>query len=330
MTGCRRRGTLAARLVALGMALSLALAAILAGCDVPGTTTGATPTTSSQGTTGTSQTTPVSTPTKPYPVQVQDNVVYGPQVGETLDLCTPQGVNFLRSGIVFIHGGGWIEGDKAQYEGLCIAYAQQGFVVASVNYRLAPQHPWPAQIVDVQLAVRYLRSIASQLILDPTRLCAWGDSAGGHLATFLGVLHTIHPGDEAGLLTQYAPDVACVVDEFGYTDLTAPLTTKLQKLLLTDLLGSSNPASNPARFRDASPIFRITATSAPTYIIQGTSDVIVPPSQSQELYAALQHSGVSAQYITYDGGHEFAGLTATQENALVEGAFAFVAAHLSY
>lgn len=306
--------------------LVVALALIVAGCAVPSATTGATaqPT---QGTSG-GQNTPVPTPSAPYSVQAQDNIAYGPRPGETLDLCAPEGTIFSRPGIVFIHGGGWSQGDKSQYTALCISYAERGFVVATLNYRLAPQHPWPAQIVDVQLAVRYLRSIASQLSLDPTRLCAWGDSAGGHLATFLGVLHTIHPGDEAGLLAQYAPDVACVVDEFGYTDLTVPLTTSLQQRLLTDLLGSSNPASNPPRFRDASPIFLVTATNAPTYIIQGTSDVIVPPSQSQELYAALQRNGVTTQYTSYDGGHEFDGLTAEQKNALFQGALTFVTAQL--
>src|SRR5689334_18158846 len=81
----------------------------------------------------------------------------------------------------------------------CALLASRGFVAATIEYRLAPRNHWPAQLVDAQLAVRYLRSQSGALGLDAGRLCAWGESAGGHLAAFLGVLAGVWPGDEAGL-----------------------------------------------------------------------------------------------------------------------------------
>src|SRR5262249_48619939 len=137
---------------------------------------------------------------------------------ETLDLCRPAHTS-KQPGVILIHGGGWQNGAKAVHDPQCSQLAMRGFVAATINYRLAPQDRWPAPLVDVHLAVRWMRSQANVIGLDPTRLCSYGDSAGGHLAVFLGVLPTIHPGDEATTYANQSPSVGCVVDEFGPVDL---------------------------------------------------------------------------------------------------------------
>lgn len=255
------------------------------------------------------------------PVGVQHDVAYGPLPDEKLDLCEPKSTAGTHPGVILIHGGGWHSGDKSGFEPVCTYLAGQGFVATTINYRLGPAHHWPAQVVDAQLAVRWMRAHAASLDLDPTRLCSYGSSAGAHLAVFLGVLHTIHAGDEANLYTDHSPAATCVVDEFGPVDLadlngSNATPTPAQQQALSALFGSATPQSDPAIYRDASPIIDVSAQSAPTLIVQGTQDTTVPPAQSQELQSALQRAGVSVQYLAYPGGHGFSGLSTEQVRAI--------------
>jgi acetyl esterase/lipase len=250
-------------------------------------------------------------------VTVQKNLAYGPveNVAERLDLCTPNGAASLEPGVILIHGGGFVAGEKEDDEALCQALASHGFVAATLNYRLSPANTWPAPLVDVQLAVRWLRAHASDNHLDPQRLCALGDSAGGNLAVFLGVLRGIHPGDKASLLTGQSPSVSCVVDAFGPVDLTRLGGNPFWQNTFTLLFGQAQQ-NNLSLQRDASPLFDVTTLSAPMLIIQGSVDDTVPPSQSQALQRALQQVGVPVSYISFPGGHEYTGLSAQQRQAI--------------
>ncbi|HEY7127811.1 MAG TPA: alpha/beta hydrolase [Ktedonobacterales bacterium] len=256
--------------------------------------------------------TPVSTRAAGfYQVQTQTNIPYGPlaSAGETLDLCLPAGAPDPRPAIVMIHGGGWVNGDKSLLASDCYALALRGFVVASINYRLAPASRWPAQLVDAQLAVRWLRANAAKYQVDPERVCSLGDSSGAHLAVFLGVLPMNTPGDQAGLYADQSPAVACVVDEFGPVDLKALNPLPDWAGTFGVLFGPNALKSDPGLLGRASPLTYVSPKSAPMLIIQGTQDTTVPPSQSQELEEALLKAPVPVQYVTYPGGHEFAGLS---------------------
>lgn len=254
-------------------------------------------------------------PAARYRAVLRPDLAYGPLPGESLDLCTPATAG-TRPGVLLIHGGGWVRGDKRAYDSLCRYLAGQGLVAASAGYRLAradrPSTRWPAQLVDVQLAIRWLRAHSAELDLDPARLCAWGSSAGGHLAAFLGALKTIHPGDEAGMLTVWSPAATCVIDEFGPSDLATIPTLRRER---TALLGAAG-VQQIAALRDASPVFSIAANSAPMLIVQGTLDTTVPPGQSLELLRALRRRGVPVGYIGYAGGHGFSGLAPVQRLSL--------------
>lgn len=258
-----------------------------------------------------------------YPVQVFNNISYGPLRDEVLDECLPVGAPPSEPGIIMIHGGGWIAGDKVHFEELCMNYAAQGYIATTINYRLAPQYQWPDQIGDVQLAVRYLRMNASSLGLDPKRICALGNSAGAHLALLLDELQTIHPADVASIYSDTSPTVQCVVDQFGPTDLSQLFqeNPSVQQNIY-DLLDYQVP---PAPiYQDASPLDNIAAQSGPALIIQGTQDQTVLPDQSQELYQALLNDGISAQYISYDGGHGFSGLSPDQIDVIMAQINAFL------
>jgi acetyl esterase/lipase len=283
---------------------------------------------------GSAPVTPLATVALPAPVprfhaELRPDLPYGPYAAQVLDLCMPAGATGSRPGVVLIHGGAWMHGDKLRWRSLCLQLAAQGFVAASIDYRLAPEWPWPAQLVDAQLAVRWLRAQASSLGLDARHLCAYGDSAGGHLAVFLGVLHSIHAGDLAAALTAQSPAVSCVVDDFGPTDLVSLALTPLGQQIAGPLFGGKTSQSDPALYRDASPVFAVTSASAPMLLLQGTRDGVVPASQSAELARALHAQHVPVQYVTYDGDHEFDGLPAAEQRALLDLTIAFLVANAS-
>lgn len=250
------------------------------------------------------------------------DVRYGVTQQEMADLyLLNKGVNPV---VVFIHGGGWQAGDKSSYAGYYAElYAQAGFHVVAINYRLANYADrttqWNAQLQDVQLAIRWLRQYASVLRIDPTRIGAVGDSAGGHLALFLGSLATSAPNLAGGIsrsnfYAAQSPKVSAVVDMFGPTDLTRPeMYVQISPLAL---FGARPYPVVPNLYRNASPIFTLSPQMAPSCVVHGAIDPVVPVSQSLSLVSRLSQLGVPYRYIPYLGGHEFSGLTWLQKTAI--------------
>lgn len=267
--------------------------------------------------------TPGSTSSSPthtfYRINVVNNVSYGPGSDEKLDGCKPVGVETFRPGVILIHGGAWEGGDKAQYTQICQNLAHMGFVAITINYRLTSEgYRWPDQIGDAQLAVRWMRVHAAALDLDPTRICALGDSAGAHLALLLDELPSIHPADVAGLYSSVSPQVKCVVDQFGPTDLAKlyALGLPFVKSAITALMDGQTPTQNPTLYSDASPVDHINPLVGKLMIVQGTQDTTVLPGQSTELRQDLQKAGIPVRYISYTGGHEYRGSTLTTRDSI--------------
>jgi acetyl esterase/lipase len=235
---------------------------------------------------------------------------YGPDPAQHLDLCLPATENTeRRAAVVMIHGGYWIEGDKSAYDQLCKTAADQGIVAITINYRLADaseHNRWPAQLVDAQLAVRWLRFHAVEFGVDPTRICALGDSAGAHLAVFLAVLDRTAPGDYSSEKPSVSSNIACAVDNFGPIDLSADTYwPPVQQLF-------GNDSRNKQAEHEASPIFFIKQTTAPIMIAHGRADKAVNVDQSLQLYDRLSREHVPVRMTLLDCGHEFLGLS-TQE-----------------
>jgi len=242
--------------------------------------------------------------------RVLADVSYGPDPAQKMDLYLPAGFAGPRPGVELIHGGGWQGGDKNFYMPLGRALAARGFVAFSVNYRLTPAARYPAQADDVQSATRWVRAHAGEYHLDPARLGALGDSAGGHLSLILGTRDTQNSTDPA--LAAQSSHVQCVVDFYGPSDLTTatpavPQTDgqKYVARVLHDLLGGA-PQDSPALARAASPLFSVDAKSAPTLIITGTDDPLVSPAQSERMADALRAAGVETTLaVMYKQGHGF-------------------------
>ena len=251
-------------------------------------------------------------------VSVKRDIAYGPRPEQTLTTCRPaaNGAKTLP-GVVLIHGGAWVSLDKTDLMPLCMALARDGLVAATLDYRLVkktdPATLWPAQLADVQLAVRWLRANAASLHIDSTRVAAWGESAGGHLAVFLAAKKTIEPSDMAGRLADQPVTVACAVDNFGPVDLTDPGSLKD---IVELLVGKPMGVVNAAAFREASPLFLVGKDTAPIFIEHGSADEVVAPAQSFKLFGALTENGVPARFTVFPGGHTWKNVSISEKTLM--------------
>ena len=222
-----------------------------------------------------------------------------------MNVFLPQGGTAPHPVAVMVHGGGWEHGDAGPSNRLSpveSGLVGRGFVVASLNYRLAPQYVWPAQIEDVKCAIRYLRANAATYGIDTTRIGAWGGSAGGHLVSMLG---TAGPsaGYDVGQYLDQSSAVQAVVDEWGPADLTAPGWGPAASQVITQVFGVT-PGQPSSVLRAASPVTYVSANDPPFLIIQGEADSTVPASQSQEFAAVLKSAGVpETLLLVRNAGH---------------------------
>ena len=245
-------------------------------------------------------------------VEVQKDVTYGVVEGESLKLDLyqmPAAGATLRPGIVFIHGGGWSGGDKSEFAAMAKEMAERGYVAVSVNYRLAPKYKFPANVEDVQRATRWLRVNGNLLKVDPRRIGAMGASAGGHLASMLGVMEA-----KGGSIPDQATAsrVACVVDYYGRMDLTLEPTSSSFHDYRPDYIGKTK-ADALELYREASPLFHIDKQTCPFLIVQGARDGQVEPVQSETMMIALDKAGIETSLLLLGGqGHGFSGDGAKQ------------------
>jgi acetyl esterase/lipase len=237
---------------------------------------------------------------------MQNDVVYAKINGTELhlDVYEPAETSAKpRPAVILIHGGGWSAFDKSTMRGMGGFLSRFGFVAFSVDYRLfrAGENRWPAQLDDVQRAVRWVRANASKYGVDPDHVGAFGHSAGAQLATLLGMEDTRDNSDPA--LAKYSSRVEAVVDVSGPTDFTRDHDPDGDQFL-TNFLGASF-AQNPQAWRDASPVFHVSKKDAPFLIFHGTKDDNVPIAQAQELYDKLKSAGVPVELVKVDDVHTF-------------------------
>ncbi len=216
--------------------------------------------------------------------------------------------------VVFIHGGGWLAGNKGSGQGNLLRFVESGdYAGISIGYRLTTEAQWPAQIHDCKAAIRWIKAHAKERGLDPTKIAVWGTSAGGHLVSMLGTSGDVK-GLEGTLGKHLDQDskVTCVVNYFGPEDF---LTMVRQPSTIDRSQGNEYPEAKllggpvPEReavAKEASPVTHISKGDAPFFTAHGTKDPLVPFAQAEELHAALQKAGVPSllQEMT-NGGHGF-------------------------
>ena len=169
--------------------------------------------------------------------------------------------------VVVVHGGGWDGGARSQLSPLNGFLAAEGYAVATLEYRLAPKHQYPAPMEDVADALVYLRAHAAELGIDTTRFVLLGRSAGGQIA--LNAAYTFKDPSIKGVIGFYSP--ADMV--FGYSLPTNPLIMD-SRLIMRNYLGGSYD-ERPQAYVASSPVEHLSAGSPPTLLLQGHPDVLV-------------------------------------------------------
>jgi acetyl esterase/lipase len=224
-----------------------------------------------------------------------------------LDMSRPNGKGPFPA-VVCIHGGGFRDGDQSYYNAACDKLAANGYVAVTINYRLAPKYPFPAAVHDCKAAVCWLRANAKKYHIDPDRIGAMGGSAGGTLATFLGVTGDEQKFQGEGEHRDQSSRVQCVVSFFGPTDFTKSYGKSVDaEFILPEYLGG-NLEEARERHVEASPLTYVTAKDAPTLCIHGTNDEYVALEQSEWMVDRLKKAGVKAELLVLKGaGHGFEG-----------------------
>jgi acetyl esterase/lipase len=226
---------------------------------------------------------------------VKRDVTYRTVDGEqlALDVYQPGKKGKDRPAVVIVHGGGWRMGDKALFAVQGNRLAERGFVAVSVNYRLAPAHPYPAAVDDVEAAVEWVRKHAKEYGVDPDRIGALGGSAGAHLT---GLLATVGKGS-----LEKGHRVAAAVSWSGPMDFVslAPAAAAGTDGTIPTFLGCL-PDACPDTYAEASPITHVDKTDAPMLLVNSTME-LVPRTQTDSMKAALDEARVANEVIILPG-----------------------------
>jgi acetyl esterase/lipase len=212
-----------------------------------------------------------------------------------LDVAYPSGGAGPFPALVFFHGGGWVVGSRKNMTPYILRAAQAGYVAIAVSYRLSPKHPFPAPVEDARCAVRWLRANADRYKIDKDHVGAVGYSAGAQLACLLG-----SPGEGA------ASRVQAVVSFYGVTDLADAKHPLLAFVVRQYLSGPANEGKDAAK--KASPLHHAGKGSAPTLLIHGDADTLVPIAQSRAYAAKLREAGAEVSLVEVPKAeHNFVG-----------------------
>lgn len=235
------------------------------------------------------------------------NIPYGADSAQRMDIYLPAGRTHATKVLVLIHGGGWASGDKSEFE-TAIPSLQRylpGYAIMNMNYRLANQftNHFPTQENDVKTAIHFILNNAASYHISKD-LILLGTSAGAHLALLQAYKNSALVKPQA------------VISFFGPTNMAEMYTRQGNSYyqFAIGLLVGGTPDKMPVVFEQASPINFVTSQSAPTLLFHGGKDGLVPASQSKQLKAKLDSSGVPAELVIYpQAGHGWWG--ATQEDS---------------
>jgi len=299
--------------IAICLTAVLIVAVLLAGCLSPATPATPSATVSTSPTITRQSITPVAaSPTaSPSPsISIKTGTVirdiqYTSIDGKALlmDIYYPKFWTQPCPAVLHIHGGGWTQGNKnlSATDADVRALTERGFLVASIDYRLAPEYRFPAMIEDCKCAVRFLRAHAAEYGINPDKIGAWGKSAGGHLAALLGLAGSSAGFEGTGGYAEYSSAVQAVADWYGPTDLPELFRTTNSVTALT-VFGTVNSDNLTA----ASPVKYVSGSAPPFLLVHGDRDVVVPVSQSYTLHQKLIAESVYVELVVVNNaGHGF-------------------------
>lgn len=232
--------------------------------------------------------------------KVLKNISYGPDERNRMDVYLPAGRTSETTKLfIWIHGGAWMEGDKSEFANVksSLDYYLPDYAYISVNYRLytssTPDHMFPDQENDIQLAVEYIQSHLNEWNISDKAVIA-GASAGGHLCLLQAYKHNTNGFIKA------------TISYFPPTELASFYNYNWFSTYVLSTLTGGTPANLPELYSSSSPINYITSNSVPTVLFHGTNDDVVPLSQSELLLDTLQTYSVPHFHQFFTGeGHGF-------------------------
>ncbi|WP_261937426.1 alpha/beta hydrolase [Sphingomonas bisphenolicum] len=256
-------------------------------------------------------------------VTVNADIVYSVIPGYrpiTLDLYRPSAASGPLPLVLYIHGGGWANGHTRQsgafsdFPAVLADLSARGYIVASLEYRLSKEAPFPAAIDDVRTAIRFLRANAARFGLDGGKVAVWGGSAGGQLAALAALQCGSAPTGEDKSNPGQSDCVQAGAGWYGVYDFaTMPQAIAGAENAYLDCVKPDCPAD---RVRAASPAAHVDAKDPPMLLIHGTDDKVVPAAQSQQLAAALKAAHVPVTLEIIPGvGHSWIGADAAATRA---------------
>lgn len=214
-----------------------------------------------------------------------------------LDLYLPKKQEGACPLIVWIHGGGWKNGDKGHMNPAMLQLTEKGYAIASINYRLEDITIHPNQIHDCKGAVRWLKAHASDYGYDPQRVGVGGSSAGGHLALLLGLSSGVDALEgTVGGNREQSSAVSAIVDFYGPSELSILAET-------SERFNRAHPNSTNV-LESATPLNYLSAEDPPLLILHGDQDRTVPLAQSELLHERYEAIGLPVEFYTLPGaGH---------------------------
>jgi acetyl esterase/lipase len=226
-----------------------------------------------------------------------EGVVYDDRFGDatTMDVYLPPGAPQRSPAILMIHGGAWRAGSKGAYRDAAIRMARSGWVAATINYRLGSAGVYPRAVQDSVCALSFLRAHADEYGIDPDRVAVTGYSAGGHLASLLGV---------AADAPEHVPDCDAggtglpnaVVSSAGPQDLRGR-----DHEWVRDFLGGSEDEV-PERYATASPLFHVAPNKPPLLMITGGADWLIDSDALDRMRDSMREAGNEAELLLTNGG----------------------------
>ncbi|MCS7181295.1 MAG: alpha/beta hydrolase, partial [bacterium] len=217
--------------------------------------------------------------------EILRNIVYG-KIGKRELLCDiikPSDVKNKLPAIVYIHGGGWISGNKDIGLNKLLPFVDNGYIGITIEYRLSSEAIFPAQIEDCKCVIRFLKINSDKYNIDEEKIGVWGESAGGHLASLLGVTDERAFNDSGGWQGVLSK-VYAVCDWFGRTNFLIDIKkcddAKAPYKYISKLLGGPIE-ENIDKAIEVSPYYYNFKNSPPFLIMHGENDPIVPYSQSE-------------------------------------------------
>lgn len=248
--------------------------------------------------------------------RVEKNVVYGMYSGAALLLDVHHPTQPNGFGIIFIAGSGWSAPlgyaavplkESPQVEMYVPSLTQAGYTVFAVTHRATPAFRFPVPLEDVQRAVRFIRHNAAKYGIDAAHIGGSGGSSGAHLVSMLATMDGTGDANDLDSVNRESAKLQCITARAAPIDLLR-MTPSVGAGALALLLGANVTASTPKASAEykaawaASPINYVSKDDAPTLLVHGDADQVVPFNQSEMMEAALQKVGVPVKLIRIEGG----------------------------